>query len=278
VGIIGLTLLVNLPFIMFELKTNFSQSKNMLAATKIDKGGPKGWQKVDKVLSTSGKEIQQRWLVTTDGNYSKYWPILWLAASIAVYKKNKKEKEDLILMSLAVVSLLAAQFLSKRVVSEYYFTAMAGFVLIMIVKLIYRLPKYVVGGLILVYGVVNFSGVKEKSDISDSLYYRQKVVEYIKHDMELKKYKCMGINFITTPGNNVGYRYLFWVKGVKQVKPIGEKFPIYNIINPWLITESENDIRIGRFGVIKPKSNLDYDWESCGKTEFEPDTMLGYVD
>jgi hypothetical protein len=278
VSFIGLALLVNLPFVLFELKTNFSQTQSIVAATKIDKGGPTGWQKVEKVISTSGREIQQRWLVTIDGDYSKYWPILWLGLMLVVYKSNKKEKGDLILMNLAVVSLLAAQFMSKRVVSEYYFTAMAVFVIIMIVKAVYRMPVYLVGGLIVVYGVMNFAALEEKSDISDSLYYRQKVVEYIKKDMAINNYQCLAVNFITTPGNNVGYRYLLWVKGIKQVRPSDNKFPIYNIINPWLITEGENDIRIGRFGVIRPKNNVNYDWESCNKTEFEPDTMLGYVD
>lgn len=276
--VVGWGLVVNLPLALFEIKTNFSQTKAMWSATKIDKGGPSGWQKIEKVMEASGKEIQMRLFAGWESEYWKYWVLPWLA-SLALLAKSKKIKSEyvaILIMSVTLVGL--AQFSSKRVVSEYYFTALAVMVLIGLIRLVDKLDRRIVILLLLVFGISNFKTMINNFDVTDSLYYRRQVVEYIKQDMDKRGFECMAINFITTPGNNVGFRYLLWHEGVRQVKAAASYFPIYNISNPWLITEDENDKIFGRFGVIRPQDEGGYNFDKCQKPEYEPDPLLGYVD
>jgi len=273
-----LGVVVNLPFIIFEAKYNFSQVRSMVAATKIDRGGPTGRMKLLKVVDASGREMQQRFLNGFDRKSGVYsWIVILTLITILIITKRWDNQKGMVLL-LWVLMLTAAQFVSKRVVSEYYFTSMIIVILWLIVSAITTIPNRILIVIVMVFGLLNIKWMMDKHDVSDSLYYRNMVVDYIKKDMIKNGYSCMAVNHIATPGNGVGWRYLLWQNGILEVKPQGDRFSIYDIVNPWLITDGKNDARFGRFGVILPKRLDKYQWEKCGAPEFQPDPLLGYTE
>lgn len=268
------------PFFMFEIKHNFSQTKAMITGINVDKGGPSGWQKVGKVFESSGREFQQRLLFDLDlsGVY-QYWVVLALMTVILINKKIIKTRL-FILLSLWYGLIILAQFSSKRVVSEYYFTNLLPiYILILsafLAQIKYRSLTILFG---ILYLILNFRWLQLKSDDYESYFYKMEVVNFVKKDVEANKYSCVAINFIADPGVGVGFRYLFWWQKVKLVKTGIEGVPAYNIPIPWQISQKENPTIFGRYGVIippKPKNAIDP--TLCDDPKNQLDPLLGYVE
>lgn len=266
------------PFFVFEIKHNFLQIKSMAAGINHDAGGPTGMRKVYKVLEASGREFQQRILF---GNEMKQVIVYWIALVIMVIwivKSKKVTKGQILLMSTWYLLILLAQFTSKRIVSEYYFTN-----LIPIYLLIFSIfAADVLHGRGLILGAaallaVNGYWLITRTDIDHSYFYRKQVVEEIKSDSEKNNYKCIAINFIADPGVGVGFRYLFWYEGIKLVKPGTPGIPVYNIPIPWQISRNEVKVHFGRFGVIEPVATKIND-QNCEAKEYQLDPLLGYTE
>ncbi len=274
--------LVSSPFWFFEIKHNFSQVKSVIIASKKDLGNPTGFAKLKKVVNASAWEMQRRliseWLIKP---FELMWPFFILVTFIA-YKFKKLPGKDLILMSIWIFIVGLAQFTSKRVVSEYYFTNYLP-LYILVVALSFGLlleNKYlskIAFGLGGVYLFFNFSWLINTTDLNDSYFYKKQVVEYIKADQLKNNYPCVGINYVAKFGTGVGFRYLLWWKGVDIIKP-SASVPTYNIVIPWEVSTDEVDQRYGRFGVILPTQTKASSKAWCEDPKNELDPLLGYTE
>ena len=268
------------PFLMFEFKHNFSQVKAMVTGINVDKGGPTGIQKFNKVIETSGREFQQRLLFDFDrSGVAQYWIVLILIIVYLIFIKQITLKLFL-LLTLWIGLIMLAQFSSKRVVSEYYFTNLLPiYILILSVFLGKIKNKYMVIVLALGYLFLNLKWLVSKSDDYESYFYKMQVVNFVKNDVEINKYPCVAVNFIADPGVGVGFRYLFWWQKVKLVRPGVEGVAVYNIPIPWQISQKDNPIIFGRYGVIiPPKPETIIDEALCDNPENQLDPLLGYVE
>jgi len=280
---LGIFMLVSSPFWVFELRHDFSQIKSVFLAGKNDLGNPTGWPKLFKVIDASAVEMQQRLVIGWQIRPSwLIWLIFGLMLSI-VLKLKKINLNKLILLSLWIFLIGAAQFLSKRQVSEYYFTNyIVVFVLIislffdiLLEKKYFREISYLIG---LIYLVANFGWLLNiTNNIDNSYWYRKQLVEYIKTDLDKNHYPCVGINYISKFGDNVGFRYLLWYKGVNAIKP-SPNVPTYNIVIPWEISGDEVNQKFGRFGVILPDKKAQPKDIWCEMKENQLDHLWGYTE
>ncbi|MFA7301142.1 MAG: glycosyltransferase family 39 protein [Candidatus Shapirobacteria bacterium] len=275
--IFGLTLS---PFLLFEFKHNFSQIKAMVVGINVDKGGPTGVQKLAKVLDASGREFQKRLLFDYDQNGTvQYWVILLIVSAYLVFNKIVKYKYWVV-FGLWFGLILLAQYTSKRVVSEYYFTNLLPiYILILSIALGKIKYKWISVVMVIIYLGLNLNWLFNKSDIYDSYYYKMQVVNFIKADVKLNNYPCVAVNFIADPGVGVGFRYLFWWQNITLVKPGIVGIPAYNIPIPWQISQKDGPTVFGRFGVILPpvpKNKIDP--AVCNRPENQLDPLLGYVE
>lgn len=274
---------VSSPFWVFELRHDFSQIKSVFLAGKKDLGNPTGWPKLFKVVDASAVEMQQRLLIGWE--IRQIW-IIWLVFGLMLLLLTKTKKikiYDLILLICWIFFIGVAQFLSKRQVSEYYFTnyivvfilVISLFFDILIEKKYFREICYLTG---LIYLIANFSWLfKITNKIDNSYWYRRQLVEYIKTDVDKNQYPCVGINYISNFGDNVGFRYLLWYEGVNAIKPSAE-VPTYNIVIPWGTSAGEINQKFGRFGVILPNNKEIPKSSWCNKKENQLDPLWGYTE
>jgi hypothetical protein len=103
---------------------------------------------------------------------------------------------------------------------------------------------------------------------------KKQVVNFIANDSINSKFPCIGINYIADYGRGVGFRYLFWLKGIKLVNA-GIDVPVYNIVIPEKRTESE--INFGLFNIIKPEMKEFSNSDICNKPEKQLLPMLGFT-
>ncbi len=268
------------PFFLFELKYNFSQIRSILIANEVSLGGPTGWMKMVKVLDASSREIQQRIMY---GWELKNVVVLWavgIVFMLVLWIRKWVERPLLLLLFSWLALILLAQFWSKRIVSEYYFTNILPIMVILTSVFLSRVFNQKTLGLLgFGYLSVNLFWLITKTDVDHSYFYRKQVVDYIGEDIKKNSYPCVAINFIADPGVGVGFRYLFWYRGVSLVKPGTPGAVIYNIPIPWQISADEDPVHFGRFGVLLPKAVATMiSKEDCAKPEYQLDPLLGYTE
>ncbi|MFZ2153352.1 MAG: glycosyltransferase family 39 protein [Microgenomates group bacterium] len=265
------------PFVVFEVKHNFSQTKSMLVGINQDWNGPRGIQKWLKVTDAAGVEFSQRiFFGLSMSNPLLMWSIVAICTAM-VWPKTRENKNKIWLMIGWVLMILLVQFRSKRVVSEYYFTNLVPIYVVLISLYLEKIDNKILIAIGLGYLLINGYWLVGKSDVDNSYYYRNKVVEYIKQDSVKNGYKCVAINFIADPGAGVGFRYLSWYHGLNLVKAGTPEIPVYNIAIPWQISASEESTRWGRFGIVLPvEKNISS--ANCEKSEYQLDPLLGYTE
>lgn len=275
-------MLISSPFWFFEIKHNFSQVKSVIIASKKDLGNPTGFVKFKKVINASAWEMQRRliseWPIRP---FELMWPFFMLVTYVA-YRFKKVSGKDLSLMLIWIFLIGLAQFTSKRVVSEYYFTNYVP-IYILMVALFFDLfldKKYLskivfmIGG---VYLFFNFSWLIKTTDLNDSYFYKRQIVEYIRADQLKNNYPCVGINYVAKFGTGVGFRYLLWWKGVDIIKA-SASVPTYNIVIPWEVSAGEIDQRFGRFGIVLPTQTKASSEAWCKDIQNKIDPLLGYTE
>jgi 4-amino-4-deoxy-L-arabinose transferase-like glycosyltransferase len=268
------------PFVVFELKHNFLQIKSMAVGINKNTGGLTGMSKIYKVIDASGREFQQRFWI---GDFVKYDVVFWILLvcmliCLVVYKKI--DIRILSMFALWYLLTILAQYTSKRVVSEYYFTNLVPIYIVVTALFLENFAvKNIVYLLALIYFVINGWWLLSKSDYDQSYFYRKGVVEFIKYDAVKNDYPCIAVNFISDPGVGVGFRYLFWYYGVDLVKPGTPGVPVYNVPIPWQLSMSENPRQFGRFGVLLPvKTKTIISNKECKRPEYILDPLLGYTE
>jgi len=273
---------VSAPFWFFELKYHFSQVNGVMAAMKITNLGPTGYLKLLKVLEASASEFRIR--IFNGWNFADIKFLWYLLIGIFVFLQLFRRiawKQSLCVW-MWIFLILLAQFTSKKQVSEYYFTNLVPIYILFLVIfvdyfLLFKYLKYVFYVFMFVYLGVNMWWLKNNSFSNESYFERRQLVDYIKNDSISKNYPCIAINYISSPGTGVGFRYLFWYYGVKLIKP-NNNIPIYNIIIPWNMNEKETVAKFGRFGVIPPDNTENIKPELCESKLFEMDPLLGYTE
>jgi 4-amino-4-deoxy-L-arabinose transferase-like glycosyltransferase len=274
-------LVTSSPFWLFEIKHNWSQVTSIISTMQSEYIGPTGWQKFNKVIDASSKEIQFRLLHGWDSfPIIIIWPTVVLMA-FYLLKKKILDKKQLTYMFVWVFMIMLAQFTSKKVVSEYYFTNLIPIVFLITSLFFIEIikNKSMLTFLAIIYCGLNFLVLINNFNYTNSESYdiKDKVTNYIVNDARENNYPCISINYIASPGNGVGFRYLFWYKGMKVVKT-NPSIPQYDIVAPFDISVDSLDKRFSGIGVIKPKEIKNINPSLCENPDLELDPLLGYTE
>jgi hypothetical protein len=192
-----------------------------------------------------------------------FW-ILFLAFALMIYKRrlplrgNKKVEWQfgVILFLWQAIYIIFFTKVSLNI-SEYYLNGMnVIFILIAATSInvltqernkILRRSGYL---LIALFVILNLYSYFARPVNADGYLERKDVISYIKSDAGKHNYPCVSLSFITSPGNNFGYRYFTWELGLKT-KPISNNVPVYSIVFP-LSKVSGFDKSFGALGVVLP--------------------------
>ncbi len=279
-------IVLSLPLILFELRHNFSQTNSIILSFTSDQGDIyQGISKVGKIYDVITKSIS-RVVWGTPANIPVWLaPILILFLGTWSFVKNKYDRKILILIGFWF--LITAGFFSiySKPVSEYYLNSLTVIWILLMSVLIEKLLstkhlRYIGYLVIFLFSLVSLHNIFTYPINRSGYLERKEVVNYIKNDALRNEYPCVAVSYIVNPGNDLGYRYFFWLEDMHVEKPIGLA-PVYTIVFPHSKVD-RMDKTFGALGVINPdykkytKKGIETSCSDSNDNIVEP--MIGYTD
>lgn len=281
-------MLASAPLIIFEIKHNFIQLRSLIGAFFLKQEGGEGWYKFQVVIDKISENTSTFLLAPISPPEAVKIPLtlifilltLWL-----VKAKLCKFKEVVVLLSW-IFGVVAYFTLSSIILSEYYFTNLEIIFMLIAALIFYGIFKSNIFGKYLVFSILALLFIRNLYlYITGDPYHvgyveRKAIAEYITWDAKEKSFPCVAINYITMPGENVGFRYFFYINNLKLAPP-SDKVPVYSIVFPYEWSKNEISRSFGHMGVIPPakippKEKLEYD--CSGANTNLTDSMFGFVE
>lgn len=280
-------LLTSLPLLLFEVRHGFGQILSLISNFFAPNAGSTGIYKLTQVLNMVVKNINTLFFAPQSFKFTQniIFVMLILLSAVWLIKKKLLLPKELFIFLIWVAGVVAFFGFSSSPISEYYFSNIEVIFLTIISLHLYLFskPKF---GKIIVIALLAVIPIKNAYFMVNQNYYnkgykeKKAVVDYITKDAKANGYPCIGITYITTPGENVGFRYFFYLKNQHLVHPSLE-VPVYNIVIPDELALGEVKQKFGHIGVIPPtfippKETIE---KSCtGPNTNLTDPMFGYVE
>jgi hypothetical protein len=252
----GFLIALSTPLILFELKHGYPQIHALIASLTTDQGEVvAGVDKFYRVLRLIGKNVRSLIYGSYD-SLSEYTTDIIFAAIFIYLVKKKVLGKNLATLILLWLGMYIAFFASySKIVSEYYLNGMmVVFLMIFTLLISHYLKKKnlrIFGLIILIaFSFLNLNKFF-RNDVNESGYLQRKaVVTEIARDANKHNYPCVSASFITSPGNNFGYRYFFFLENLHVNAP-SSLSPVYTIVFP-LRDDIAVDQTYGALGLIYP--------------------------
>lgn len=254
-------LVTSLPLMIFEVRHHFSQTAAFLNNFTTKHSQDIGFYNFqDLIVRISSSTVDLLFWPASFSTDVKIIILLGLLTSmiVLVFKRLVSLKEMLVLYSWIAGIILFFTFSTSPISGYYYaninviFIGIVSIVLFSIFQISKPFKALVVGLLILIlirnyYYFVNMQFYKK------GYLERKRVVEYIIKNSRERKFPCVAISYLTTIGENVGFRYLFWFNNLKTAHPSLE-VPTYTIVIPDELAKDDVKFRSGHIGLIPPKN------------------------
>lgn len=280
--------ITSLPLIIFEARHGFGQTTSLISNFLTPPTGITGVYKVALVLNMIVRNINT--LILEPQSLSQklnvLLPVLLTASSFFLIKNKILSRKELAIFLIWITGVIIFFGFSSSPISEYYFSSINIIIIVITSLIFYLIFKSSILGKVLIIGILLLITIKNGYFLVTQNYYnkgyaeRKSIVNYIKTDAEKNNYPCIGISYITTPGENVGFRYFFYLNKMHLVHP-SIYVPVYNIVIPDELSLDEVKQKFGHIGIIPPttipsKDKVD---GSCQTPDTNlTDSMFGYVD
>lgn len=278
--------ITSLPLILFEVRHNFQQFFSLIENFARYREGPTGFSKLSLVL---GMIIQNTNSLFFSPHSFKLTNNIFFVFLILISPLLIKGKEFLSLKYLTpiyfwIFGVILFFSISSSPVSEYYFSNLEVIFVIFVSLLISILLKrrntaYIILTFLLFVFLKNAYFFTSQDIYHKGYVERKALVQKIKQDTAAKNFPCIGITYITSPGENVGFRHFFYLSNIHLVHPSLD-VPVYNIVIPEELS-SEVKQRFGHIGLIPPTNipSKEVIEKSCQTPNTNlTDPMLGYVE
>lgn len=276
----------SVPFLAFELKHNFSQTFSLIHNFGIDHGGGTGLDKFNLIFIKFSSNIHNLFFspqnIPIDHKLIVY--ALLLSTPFLVWKKLLKVKE-LIVLFVWIFGVVVFFSISSTLVSEYYFYSLEVIFVLIVSFWFYLLFKSSHIGKVIAITLLLIVLIKNLYFFTTVDYYHagylehKRVAEFITQDSRSKNFPCVSVSYITRPGDNVGFRYFFYLNKLHVNEPKSGS-PVYTIVLPFELALSDVEVKFGNIGVITPKnipSNEKIQDSCSGQNANLTDPMLGFT-
>lgn len=278
------------PFIVFEFRHGFQQTKAIYLSLTTKKdyipGTSSGLHKIDRVFQLINKNASSiYWGQRKPIKYSWTTNILIAMFMYLVIKKAIPNR-ILIIMTMWQIFYISFFTFNSINLSEYYLNGMN---IVWIIILSVFVSEIIKGGKIsrrIGYGLTilfigsNVYGIFARPPNKSGYLERKAIVNFIDQDSKQHGYPCVSVSYITSPGNDLGYRYLFWLNKIHVNQPKSGS-PVYTIVFPHSKVD-RIDESFGALGLIFPnynKYNQNEVKESCsGVNSNLTNPMFGYTE
>ena len=279
---VGIFLFLSTPLLLFELRHNFQQTKAVFVSLTTDNnyiaGTATGLGKLDRVfqlVNINSRRLISGDIFTIHGKW--YFYTLVFLFLYLIYKK--KISYPLGILMFIWVFLIILFFTKSSInVSEYYLN---GINVIWIIVLSLSTIEFKTFGKIFlfIFCLVNLY-IFFTIPINQSGYLQRKsIVGFIKSDALERGYPCVSVSYITSPGNNFGYRQFFYLANLHVNQPKSGS-PVYSIVFPHSMVD-KIDKSFGALGLVLPdykKYNMSDVYKSCeGDNANLTEPMFGFT-
>ncbi|MDO8658493.1 MAG: hypothetical protein Q7K55_07155, partial [Candidatus Levybacteria bacterium] len=273
------------PFVLFEVRHSFQQTNSLINAVYKDHDQLTGLGRAAKTLNSGGRSLAGAFVLSNTvielpPLLTSFLPFLLLSGICYLWNRHVLQKKQAILLLSWFAIVFLGQFLSKRIITEYYFNNLFV-ILFLIISLILAkmnnmLQKIPIIKIVLVLYLIGVTiwFIARPDDMGGYLY-KKRAIEYIKADIVSRRYNCIAVNYIEEQGGGAtGFRYLFWLNGLNIITA-GSDVPVYSVVEPWSISEKEISAKIGTIGVIEPEIKT-IDPLVCNKPERQLLPLWGF--
>jgi len=243
-------IILSLPLFIFEFRHGFSQTKALFFSfDKTEQVSRSIPQKMTHVIEYAGRNIN--YIFWNKPNPINFWvlPSIILVSFLYLsFKKILTREQILIFISWFALFIL---FFSLHPInlSEYYINSLNILFIIIAALLLARHPRLALLVLVLFVGD-NLFRLKDFSVNREGYLERKAIVAAIAVDAAAHGFPCLSVSYMTDPGHEFGYRYLFWLKGVKTA-PVAGLAPVYTIVFPHP-RANRLDAAFGALGLVLP--------------------------
>lgn len=279
--------ITSIPLILFELRHNFGQTLGLINNFTTSRDGASGFYKFQLVLEMVTKNLNTLFFAPQSFNFTNniFFILLILFLPLILIQKKYIDFKYIAPLYIWFVGVIIFFSISSSPISEYYFTNLSVIFITIISLMFYLIFKSSYIGKVLILTTLTIIFFKNAYFLINQSYYnkgyleRKNLVEFIKQDAEEKGFPCIGISYITTLGENVGFRYFFYLSKIHLIHPSLE-IPVYNIVIPPELSK-EVEKKFGHVGLILPDKIPPF--ETIKKSCQTPDTnltdsMFGYVE
>lgn len=252
--------ITSLPLLVFELRHNFSQAKwlidNLTRAHGPTEGG---LDKLNLVLIKVTSNLERLFFYPQGfpANKLLFFAGL-LTAGFLLIKREIFSVKEIIVFYLWIFGVILFFSFSSSIVSEYYFANIEIIFLAIASLLITHLAqmrttiRYAVLVVLAIVLVKNLYFYTTEKIYQKGYSERRAITEFIVNDSRGKMLPCIAVSYITSPGENVGFRYFFWLNNSHVNQPISGA-PVYTIVQPIELAPDNIAFRSGQIGVIPPE-------------------------
>lgn len=272
------TVVTSLPLILFEVRNGFSQTQSFIQALTMSQGGQKGWPKLISVIYQSSNNWLDLWTYPWRGEPTLNLILFGLGLGILIILIFVKQPNRQLYLPLLAwfVGLIGYFSISSKIVAEYYLLSLNLVLLVGIIYFLSKLPSRVLIILGILLAIFSSYFMIYKFHHNGLGYLDKKaVIDFIKQDAITKDYPCVGLSFITTPGNELGFRYVTYQAGLQTNKP-SLNIPVYTIVMPPTLVNNQIDRQFGAYGLIDPKPN-DQPFQCQSEDTNLTESMFGFV-
>lgn len=243
-------LVLSVPLIFFEFRHGFNQTKALFFSfDKVEQVSRSVPQKVMHVIEYAGKNIN--YIFWNKPNPVNFWvlpAILLLAFLFLVYKKILTREQASLFV--AWFALFIAFFSFHPInLSEYYINSLNILFIIIVALTLSRFNKMSIL-ILFIFVLDNIFRLKDYSINREGYLERKAIVGAIAADAKSHNYPCFSVSYMTDPGYELGYRYLFWQADVKTA-PVNSLAPVYTIVFPHP-RANRLDAAFGALGLVLP--------------------------
>lgn len=283
-------LITSLPLLAFEVKHSFSQTKSIINNFSLEHGGGVGLPKLDILSIKFARNVVRLFFLPNLPQFSTDKPFIVftlgviLSTTLLVKNKILARKELIVLYGWIVVVILFFTF-SSVVFSEYYIANLDVIFILIASLFLYLLYKNSKWGKILVLGLLMLLLTKNIFYfVSENIYQkgydeRKALAKYLTEDAKKRGFPCIAVSYLTKPGEDVGFRYFFWLNNLHVNQPISGS-PIYTIVIPFELAVDSVKIKFGQFGVIPPEnipSKEEIERSCSGQNSNLTDPLFGFT-
>lgn len=265
-----LCLILNLPLIVFEIRHGGSQTKALYTtltavgeekALKVNKTVTYILRNANRVFYDDSVKLPQ-WLI----------PGIILVGILAFSPWRW--------LVLGWVGLYLAFFsVHPLPLSEYYLNGITIVWVLGAALLLQKLPKSISAIILMLFLFQNFNRLYSFEPNHTGYLEKKALINFIKEDANQHNYPCVAVSYITSRGNDLGYRYWFWLANLKVMRP-DTLAPVYTIVFPHSLVE-RMDKTFGSLGLIYPdypRYTVDGIAKSCDRPDQNlTESMFGFT-